>query len=181
MLVAGDEMGHTQNGNNNAYCQDNELTWIDWSKLNDGGRKLLEFTKRLIQIRMRHPILQRGRFLAGAHNPHLDVKDVTWLTPEASEMQDGNWKDGHAKCIGMLLDGRAQETGVKQRGEDETLLVITNAHHDVVNFKLPEVAEGKHWTRLLDTNDPTLERADYRFGVVYEVTGRSLLLFQLVR
>jgi glycogen operon protein len=181
MMVAGDEIGHTQNGNNNAYCQDNELTWIDWSKLNDGGRRLMEFVRRVIQIRNQHPILQRGRFLAGTHNPHLDVKDVTWLTPEGIEIQEAQWSDAHAKCLGMMLDGRAQESGVKQRGEDETLLVITNAHHDVVNFKLPEVAEGKHWVRLLDTNDPTLARAEYAFGSVYQVTGRSLLLFQLMR
>jgi glycogen operon protein len=181
MLLAGDEIGHTQNGNNNAYCQDNEINWIDWSALDERGRELLEFTRRLIQIRMRHPILLRGRFLAGTHNPGLDVKDVTWLTPEATEMQEANWQDPHAKCFGMMLDGRAQESGIKQRGEDETLLVVMNAHHDVVNFKLPEVAEGKQWVRLLDTNDPALHRENYAFGTVYLVTGRSLLVFLLQR
>jgi isoamylase len=181
MLLAGDELGHTQNGNNNAYCQDNNLTWIDWSKLTDGGRQLMEFTRRLIHIRMSHPILQRGLFLAGTHNPHLDVKDVTWLTPEAAEMQEPQWKDPHAKCFGMMLDGRARESGIKQRGEDETLLVVMNSHDDGVNFKLPEVPEGKHWVRLLDTNDPALGRQDYVFGATYTVTGRSLLLFLLTR
>jgi glycogen operon protein len=181
MLLAGDEIGHTQNGNNNAYCQDNEINWIDWSALDDRGRELLAFTRRLIQIRMNHPILLRGRFLAGAHNPGLDVKDVTWLTPEATEMQEAHWQDPHAKCFGMMLDGRAQESGIKQRGEDETLLVVMNAHHDVVNFKLPEVAEGRQWVRLLDTNDPALHRENYAFGSVYLVTGRSLLVFLLQR
>jgi isoamylase len=181
MLLAGDEIGHTQNGNNNAYCQDNELTWIDWSKLSDGGRELLEFTRRLIQIRMRHPILLRGLFLAGTHNPRVDVKDVTWLTPEAAEMQEANWKDPRAKCFGMMLDGRSRESGIKLRGEDETLLVVMNAHHDVVSFKLCEVPEGKRWIRLLDTNDPKLHREAYAFGSEYLVTGRSLLLFLLER
>jgi len=181
MLLAGDEIGRTQNGNNNAYCQDNEINWIDWSALDERGRELLEFTRRLVQIRMRHPILLRGRFLSGTHNPVLDVKDLTWLTPAGTEMQEANWQDPHAKCFGMMLDGRAQESGIKLRGEDETLLVVMNAHHDVVNFKFPEVAEGRQWVRLLDTNDPALHRANYAFGAVYQVTGRSLLLFLLQR
>jgi glycogen operon protein len=130
---------------------------------------------------MHHPILQRGRFLSGTHNPGLDVKDVTWLTPEAAEMQEANWKDPHAKCFGMMLDGRSRESGIKLRGEDETLLVVMNAHHDVVKFKLPEVPEGRRWARLLDTNDPKLHREAYAFGVEYLVTARSLLLFLLER
>ena len=181
MMMAGDEFGHSQGGNNNAYAQDNEISWLDWSKLNGSGRELLEFTQRLIQVRGRHPILQRGRFLSGTHNPALDVKDVTWLTPEGTEMQEANWKDPQAKCFGVMLDGRAQESGIKLRGEDETLLIVMNAHHDVVNFKLPEVADGKQWVRLLDTNDPALHREHFAFGAVYLVTARSLLLFQLQR
>ncbi|HYD55557.1 MAG TPA: glycogen debranching protein GlgX [Burkholderiales bacterium] len=181
MILAGDEIARTQNGNNNAYCQDNETNWIDWSSMSDGGKELLEFTQRLIRIRMQHPILQRGRFLAGWHNPEVGVKDVTWLTPAAAEMTDENWNDGNAKCLGMLLDGRAQETGIKQRGSDETLLLVMNAHHDVVEFTLPESPEGREWARLLDTNDPALGRKSYSFGAVYQVTGRSLLLFQLER
>ncbi|HXI35635.1 MAG TPA: glycogen debranching protein GlgX, partial [Burkholderiales bacterium] len=181
MLLAGDEIGRSQGGNNNAYGQDNEINWIDWSKLNDGGRDLMEFTRRLIEIRMRHPILLRGLFLAGWHNPRVGVKDVTWLTPAATEMAEENWKDPHAKCLGMLLDGRAQESGIKQRGEDETLLIVTNAHHDVVKFELPAVPEGKHWVRLLDTNNPKAQREDHAFESEYLVTGRSLLLFLLQR
>jgi glycogen operon protein len=181
MMLGGDELGRSQRGNNNAYAQDNETSWIDWSALDDRGGALLEFTKRLIRIRMRHPILQRDRFLAGWHNPEVGVKDVTWLTPEATEMGDGNWKDPNAKCFGMMLDGRAQPTGIKQRGTDEAHLIVMNAHHDVVNFKLPEVPEGRRWVRLFDTNDPQLDCAGCPFGGVYQVTGRSLLLFLLDR
>jgi glycogen operon protein len=181
MILAGDEIGRSQGGNNNAYAQDNEISWIDWSALDDGGRELLEFTKRMIQIRMKHPILLRGRFLAGTHDPVLDVKDVTWLTPLATEMTEENWKDPIAKCFGMLLDGRAQESGIKQRGTDETLLVVANSHYDVVKFKLPDVPDGRQWVRLLDTNDPKLPRAEHAFGSEYLVTGRSLLLFLLER
>jgi glycogen operon protein len=179
MILAGDEIGRSQDGNNNAYGQDNEINWIDWSALNDGGRELLAFTKRLLEIRTKHPILLRGQFLAGWHNPRLGVKDVTWLTPAATEMTEENWKESHARCLGMLLDGRAQESGIKQRGEDETLLIVTNAHHDVVKFKLPPVPDGKHWLRLVDTNNPKSQREEHQFGSEYLVTGRSLLLFLL--
>jgi glycogen operon protein len=181
MLLAGDELGRSQGGNNNAYCQDNEINWLDWATLDDHGRDLLEFTRRLIDIRIKHPILMRGRFLAGWHYPRVGVKDVTWLTPLATEMTDENWNDGHAKCFGMMLDGRAQESGIKQRGADETLLIVTNAHHDGVNFKLPDVPDGRQWVRLLDTNDPALQREPYAFGAEYTVTGRSLLVFLLER
>src|SRR4051812_46232089 len=181
MILAGDEIGRTQKGNNNAYCQDNDINWVDWSMMSDGGKDLLEFTRHLIRIRPRHPILTRGRFLAGWHNPRIDVKDVTWLTPSAGEMTEENWKDERARCFGMMLDGRAQESGIKQRGSDETLLLVTNAHNDVVNFTLPEVAEGRRWGRLLDTNDPKLGAEHFAFGAVYQVTGRSLLLFLLER
>jgi glycogen operon protein len=179
MILAGDEIGRSQGGNNNVYCQDNDTTWIDWSQMSDGGKDLLEFTRRLIRIRARHPILQRARFLAGWQNPDVEVKDVTWIRPDATEMTDEGWKDAHAKCFGMLLDGRAQESGIKRAGSDETLLVVMNAHHDVVKFKLPSVPEAVRWTRLLDTNDPALEAEAYDFGVEYLVTGRSLLLFLL--
>src|SRR5690606_3821090 len=94
---------------------------------------------------------------------------------------EANWKDGHAKCFGMMLDGRAQESGIKQRGADETLLIVTNAHHDGVNFTLPGVPDGRQWLRLLDTNDPALGCEAYAFGAEYTVTGRSLLVFQLER
>ena len=81
----------------------------------------------------------------GSRNEELDVTDVTWLTPTATEMSTEQWQDGNARCFGMLLDGRAQETGIRRRGSDATLLLVFNAHHDVVPFTLPDVAEGRHW------------------------------------
>ena len=181
MMLAGDEIGRSQQGNNNAYAQDNETTWIDWGAIGDDGAELLEFTTRLIRLRSRHPILQRDRFLAGWHPSDTGVKDITWLTPDATEMGDSHWKDPRAKCFGMMLDGRAQPTGVQQRGTDETLLIVMNAHHDVVSFKLPTVPEAHQWVRVCDTNDPKLDGAVYAFGVSYLVTGRSLLVFLLER
>ncbi len=179
MLVAGDEMGRTQQGNNNCYCQDNELGWIDW-RLDDEGRSLLAFTQRLLALRQRYPILRRGRFLVGEYNEALGVKDVTWLAPGGEEMTEEHWHDEHARCLGVLLDGRAQPTGILRSGEDATLLLILNAYHDAVSFRLPEVAEGSGWTCLLDTQrpeDPLGER--YPFASEFLVGGRSFLLFEL--
>ena len=143
------------------------------------GRSLREFTRKLIATRKAFPILYRGRFVVGTLNEELDVKDVTWLSPTGEEMATEQWEDGNARCFGMLLDGRTQESGVKRRGSDATLLLIYNAHHDVVNFTLPSVPEGRHWQGLIDTNRPDSQLAGFDFGDVYAVTGRSLLVLGL--
>lgn len=180
MLLAGDEFARTQQGNNNAYCQDNEISWIDWEGIDDDGIELLEFTRRLIRLRQDLPILRRGRFLSGTYNEELDVKDVTWLTPAGDEMTPEHWQDPNARCISILLDGRAQPTGIRRRGTDVTLLLILNAHHDVVKCTLPEVIGGEAWMCHIDTNQPDLEApTEFRFGKEYTVTAHSLLLFQL--
>jgi glycogen operon protein len=180
MLLAGDEFGRTQHGNNNTYCQDNELNWVAWEQIGPDDRALTQFVRKLIALRQTYPILRRGRFLTGAYNPELDIKDVTWLTPAATEMTPEQWQDGQARCMGMLMDGRAQPTGIKKRGSDATLLLVFNAYHDVVPFTLPEVIGGTEWTCLIDTNRPELtEIPDLATGHEYEVTGRSLLLFAL--
>jgi isoamylase len=180
MILAGDEFARTQQGNNNAYAQDNEISWLDWEGITEDGRDLLEFTKKLIELRQQHPMLRRRRFLSGAYNEELDVKDATWLTPAGDEMTPEHWSDPHARCLGLILDGRAQPTGIRRRGTEMTLLLILNAYHDVVNFRLPEVVGGAWWTCLCDTNQPILdEPTRHDFGSEYEVTGRSLLLFEM--
>ena len=179
MLLAGDEFGHTQNGNNNAYAQDNQTTWLDWMGISANGRNLREFARKLIATRKAFPILYRSRFLVGSHNEELDVKDVTWLGPSGEEMTTAQWQDGNAKCFGMLLDGRAQESGIKRRGSDATMLLIYNAHYDVVDFCLPEVPEGNSWLGLIDTNQPNAQLPAFEFGSGYGITGRSLVVFGL--
>jgi glycogen operon protein len=180
MLLSGDEFGHTQGGNNNAYAQDNETTWLDWLAIGPPGQALREFTRQLIGIRKAFPILYRGRFVVGTYNEELDVKDVAWLAPTGDAMTDEQWQDGNARCLGMLLDGRAQESGIKRRGEDATILLLYNAHFDVVNFTLPEVPEGKNWERLLDTRHAdTQDRESFAFGQKYAMTGRSFAAFGL--
>ncbi|WP_296272591.1 glycogen debranching protein GlgX [Pseudomonas sp. UBA6323] len=181
MLLAGDEFGRTQHGNNNAYCQDNELSWVDWA-IDEEGQALTAFCQRLIALRRSYPILRRGRFLVGHYNEELGVKDVTWLAPGGEEMTEAHWHDGEARCMGMLLDGRAQPTGIKRSGADATLLLLLNAHHDGRSFQLPEVAGGKHWICLLDTHRPD-EAGEQRplYSETLELTGRSLQLLELQR
>ncbi|HEX5326654.1 MAG TPA: glycogen debranching protein GlgX, partial [Acetobacteraceae bacterium] len=179
MLLAGDEFGRSQQGNNNAYCQDNEISWVDW-EIDEYGRQLIDYVRKLIAVRNSFPILRRNRFLTGEYNAELDVNDVRWLSPDATDMSPEQWDDGNARCLGMLLDGRAQATGIKRPAMDSTVLLVLNAHHDVVKFRLPEVMGATRWRRLLDTNVPDSEGAfQVKPGDEYDVTGRSLLLFAL--
>lgn len=181
MLLAGDEFSRTQQGNNNVYCQDNELGWIDWN-LDDEGRQLLAFTRYLIRLRRRYPILRRGRFLVGEYNAELGVKDVTWLAPDGREMTQEDWETPQARCLGMLLDGRAQPTGIRRSGADATLLLLLNAHHEALQFQLPGVAQGRDWQCLLDTmaDPPALDDGlVHGFDAAFEMGPRSLALFVL--
>ena len=182
MIVAGDEFGRTQHGNNNAYAQDNEISWTDWEGIGEDGRALTRFVAELVRLRRQKPLLRRGRFLSGAYNEELEVKDVTWLTASGTEMTPENWEDANARSLGVLLDGRAQETGIRRRGTDVTLYLVLNAHTDVVKFTLPRTVGGRGWILRIDTNQ--LDGNDgktFRFDDQYEVTGRSLLLFELRR
>ena len=188
MLLAGDEFGRTQHGNNNAYCQDGPISWVDWSLLGDPndaptpGNKLYAFTQKLAKLRHDYPILRRERFLTGHYSEELDVKDVSWLRPDGKEMQDGDWSDGNALTLAVLLDGRAQATGIKRRGSDTTLLLCFNSYYDMVRFKLPKPAGGADkWVRLLDTNQPEADDGQaFKLGHDYDVTGRSVVIFKLL-
>jgi isoamylase len=179
MVLAGDEFARTQNGNNNAYCQDNDISWVNWD-IAEKGRSLIRFVQKLTTLRHRYPILRRGRFLTGAYNQELGVKDVTWVNASGAEMKPAEWDDASMECFGMLMDGRAQPTGIRRRGEDATLLMVLNAYHDLVEFTLPQTAGGSNWSLLIDTNlaeDANL--GTFATGDAYGVTGCSLLLFAL--
>jgi glycogen operon protein len=179
LLTAGDEFGRTQQGNNNAYCQDNEISWVNWD-VGDSGRALTAFVRKLTSLRHQYPILRRERFLAGDFNEQLNVKDVTWINASGTEMTADEWTDGNMRCFGMVMDGRAQPTGIGRRGEDATLLMVLNGYHDLVRFTVPVHPGGKSWKLLIDTNVPTYEApAPFSTGEVYDVTARSLLLFAL--
>ncbi|MGH8464908.1 MAG: glycogen debranching protein GlgX, partial [Pseudomonas sp.] len=179
MIVAGDEFARTQDGNNNAYCQDSEIGWVNWD-LDDEGAALLAFVKRLTRLRLAYPVLRRSRFLVGDYNEAIGVKDVTWLTPAGEEMSIEQWHDSHGRCLGMLMDGRAQVSGIPRPGADATLLLIVNAHHDTVTFTLPQVPEGEYWHSLIDTDRPLLRKGEqHAFGSGLSVSGRSLVLLEL--
>jgi isoamylase len=179
MVLAGDEFARTQNGNNNAYCQDNEISWIDWDKQHH-AQSLIGFVQKLTALRRKFPILRRSRFLTGVYNEELGVKDVTWINASGLEMKPEEWNDITMQCFGMLMDGRAQSTGIRRRGEDATLLMVLNAYHDLVEFTLPETPGGLLWQLLIDTNlADDAELGTFAIGEVYGVTGRSLLLFAL--
>jgi isoamylase len=180
MMLAGDEFRRTQQGNNNAYCQDNKISWVDWelAKTNDS---MVQFTSKLIRLRHKYPVLRRSRFLTGEYIEELGVKDVAWINANGSEMDDVHWGDSDMRCFGMLMDGRAQTTGVRQRGQNATLLMVVNMYHDMVEFTLPEIAGGRQWILLIDTQFPGLtEQKQFTTGDIYQVTARSLLLLGLM-
>jgi isoamylase len=178
MLLAGDEFARTQMGNNNAYCQDNEISWLNWD-LQEKGKSLLQFVQTVCALRHKYPIFHRNRFLTGDFDEELQVKDVTWINASGVEMRPQDWSDEGMRCFGMLIDGRARPTGLRQRGTEATMLLVLNAHHDLVEFTLPECAGGERWSLELDTN-VTIAAHKAASGDVYGVTPRSLVLFRLV-
>jgi glycogen operon protein len=180
LVLAGDESGRTQLGNNNAYCQDNAISWVNWVAT-DNSRQLSHFVQTLTWLRHQYPVLRRERFLTGEINEALGIKDVTWINATGSEMCAEDWSDGNLRCFGMLMDGRAQPTGIGRRGDDATMLMVLNGHHDLVRFTLPEQPGGTRWALLIDTNLPEHQSGStgFAFGHVHDVTARSLLLFAL--
>jgi isoamylase len=179
MMVAGDEFGRTQQGNNNADCQDNEISWVDWS-LAQKNASLLRFVRKIIAMRHQYPILRRNLFLNGEYIEDLGVRDVTWINTCGQRMSDEDWHNPELRCFGMLLDGRAQTSGIRQRGKEATLLLIFNGQHGPIQFTLPEAVRALQWRLLVDTNLPDLEKEiPFPIGGSYLVTGRSLHVFVL--
>ena len=178
MLLGGDEFGRTQQGNNNAYCQDNEISWVDWQALDAAARSLIRFTRQVTALRRQLPVLRRGRFLLGTWNEALRVKDVTWLGTDGEELQPEQWDDAGTLCFGMLLDGSAPVSNIQRPGRDASVLLVFNAWHEAVDVNLPVRGFGP-WTRLIDTAVPVVQQMLPTFepGSTYLVTGRSLLVF----
>jgi len=136
--------------------------------------------QKLTALRHKYPILRRTRFLTGVCSEELGVEDVAWINASGAEMKPEEWSDMNMECFGMLMDGRAQPTGIRKRGEDATLLMVLNGYHDLVEFTLPETVGGWHWRLLIDTNLPDdAEMGSFATGEAYGVTGRSVLLFAL--
>jgi isoamylase len=178
MIAAGDEMGKTQGGNNNAYCHDDEISWLDWN-LDDRRRALLGFTRRLIRLRLSQPVLQRRRFFRGGQLWDSSLKDLAWFRPDGSEMTEQDWKEPFARSVSFLLGGDSIATP-DERGErivGDSLLVLMNAWHEPVVYLLPDVEWGRQWEVLLDTagaSDSKRDLVEARGSV--SVEARSLVI-----
>lgn len=179
MLVAGDEFSRTQKGNNNPYCQDNEISWIDWE---NADRELLEFTRKLIHFRKNHPAFRRRRWFQG--EPVLtqeSMEDIAWFLPNGTNMTHESWNHHYAKSLGVYLNGHGIRT-VGPKGEqiiDDSFYVIFNAYHDTLNYKLPSPNYGKSWTKVLDTSQSDLKKV-YTFLAESQiiVEGRSVVILK---
>jgi glycogen operon protein len=186
MLQAGDEIGRTQHGNNNAYCQDNEISWLDWN-LDRPQRELLEFTRFVIQLFHHHSVLRRRKFFQGRRIRGSEVKDLAWFRPDGKEMTDEDWNNPQARCLGIRLAGDAIDE-VDARGNriiDDTLLILLNANYEPIPFILPAHRSKVRWELVLDTREPTgipkqLPKP-MRGGMPYELEARSLALLCLRR
>jgi glycogen operon protein len=178
MLVAGDEFGRTQNGNNNAFCQDNEISWLNWDKKDE---TLLEFTRKLISLRKEHPVFRRRKWFQGSPVKGKGLEDIAWFLPGGEEMNDDNWNHDFARSLGVFLNGRSLHH-VDPKGEpiiDCNFYIIFNAHHEALTYALPPKIYSKQWTIILDTaanNDDAGQTLNEHDKI--NVQGRSIVLLQ---
>lgn len=182
MLSGGDEIGRTQQGNNNAYCQDSPLSWTDWT-LDEERNQLFEFVCELTRLRAAHPVFRRRNFFRGRATPDGEVHDIRWLDPSGTEMTEAQWHQGFARCLGVYLSGSALDER-DARGlpvTDNDFLMLFNAHHEPRIFKLPAHPAAAQWTLRIDTHlatgKPALEKT-LTPGALLTLEGRSLMLFE---
>src|SRR5467141_2140819 len=184
MLLGGDEWGRTQNGNNNAYCQDNEISLFDWNR-DEKQNQFLEFTRKLISFREAHPVFRRPKFFQGRRIRASEIRDVMWFNPGGSEMSEEEWASPFVRCIGMLLSGDTSDV-LNFEGEpirDDTFLLLINAHYEPIPFVLPG-QENIEWQLVLDSMDPNgflAEPRKFPSGDDVDMGGRACCLLQLVK
>ncbi|MCP5159054.1 MAG: glycogen debranching protein GlgX [Gammaproteobacteria bacterium] len=182
MLLAGDEMGRTQHGNNNAYCQDNALSWLNWD-LPEENAALLEFVRELMAFRYEHPVLRRRKWFQGRSIHGSGVHDIIWFNPDGGEMTEEQWHDGLAKAIGIFLNGEEIATP-NRRGEriiDDSFILLFNTHHEPIEFALPENLLQREWRTILDTALPRFLQRGRGYGAeapTVPVSGRALVVLQ---
>ncbi|HVN20442.1 MAG TPA: glycogen debranching protein GlgX, partial [Dongiaceae bacterium] len=179
MLLHGDALGRTQLGNNNAYCQDNEISWINWDQLGT-EKELTTFVRRLIALRQNHPVFRRRNFFQGRAIKGAGVKDILWLRPDGNEMTDDEWNQEHARTLGVFLSGSAVDE-IDERGQlitDENFFLLLNAHHEEVPFCLPSILSEMTWFTLIDTycNCSRSPGTTYDGMTTYPLQPRSLAL-----
>jgi isoamylase len=181
MLLGGDEIARTQHGNNNAYCQDNEISWFHW-KRDEQKERLLEFTRRLIHFRSAHPVFRRTQFMTGESPLASGLPDSWWFRPDGRKMTRRDWATDELRSIGLFLNGDEIPTRTRQ-GEhvtDESFLILFNSHHEPVRFLLPPRRFGQRWKLELSTAEPEAEEGERSFTARAEVTieGRSILILR---
>ena len=179
MMLGGDELSHTQHGNNNTYCQDNELTWLGWD-LDERKRHFLEFAKKCARSWREQPVLQRRKFFVGRPIRGSDIKDISFFEPSGREMGDAAWNDPHVRCMGVRLAGDLMNE-VNERGEPivgDTLLLLLNAHWEEISFMLPQTREGQVWETLIDTRDDDAPLRVCRGGEQFPLFGRTLAVLR---
>ena len=181
MLGHGDEMGRTQGGNNNAYCQDNEISWVNWN-LTTEQKDLLEFTKRIIHLRRHEPVFQRRNFFQGRQLRGA-LKDIAFFEPNGKEMGDEAWNAGFVRSLGVLLAGdmldEVGEAGEKIIGN--TMMLLLNAHHEGIPYTLPLPKASYGWTLVFDTAEPKKLAYPIRAGVRYDLKGRATALLRATK
>ncbi len=182
MLLMGDEIGHSQGGNNNAYCQDNPISWVKWEEIGSDDEALGAFVRHLIRLRRRHRVFSRPRFFRGAAVSSVGLKDITWITPDGREATSADWSNPYALCLGFVLSGGAGQfyTAGGQRDIDSSFLIMLNAYHGDIDFHIPHLAETAEWEPLLDTSLPAGITGDgQRFvpGETFALKSRSFALF----
>ena len=180
MIYGGDELSHSQGGNNNAYCQDSEMTWLNW-ELNEEQKGFLEFVRTVARIRAEQPVFHRRRFFLRRSIRGSDIKDISWLSPAGEEMTDEDWNTGFARCLGVRLAGDLigdeNESGEPIVGE--TLLLLFNAHHEPIPFTLPATKVEHRWERVFDTAGPAGAAPPMGAGELYPLQGRSLAVLHI--
>ena len=180
MLLVGDEIGRSQQGNNNAYCQDNEISWIDWN-LDKEKKELQRYVRRLIQIRKKHPVFCRRHFFQGEDIHGEGVNEIVWLSPDGREMTEKEWHQSFARCLGLFLAGDVIEEydDRGRRVKDDNMILLLNAHHGEILFMLPKEPAYARWQVLVDTSFTDGTRSDNRFyhsNETYPLHARSLVL-----
>lgn len=181
MLCGGDEISRSQKGNNNAYCQDNDVSWYDW-QLDENRERLLSFVKRLTHLRSEHPGLRRRKFFQGRPIRGSGIKDIMWLRPDGHEMSDEDWRASWVRCIGVFLSGEMPDE-VDGKGNplvDNSLIILLNSHQDTIQFKTPQL-KGR-WQVELDTGNPDLKHGEKVVipGETIGITGRSVILLTYI-
>lgn len=178
MLSHGDEFARTQNGNNNTYCQDNEISWANWD-FDEEQRDLLRFTSELIELRLNHPVLHRRRFFAGAshHGGESPIGDIEWFTPDGEHMTEEEWQTAYARAVMLFLNGQAilEPDARGKRIVDDDFVIMVNASTEALEFVLPARAYGKEWKTVVDTHDPC-RKGQFTYRERVKVESRSVLV-----